>query len=396
MIHAFGDYELDTGRFELRHRGAAVPLEPQVFEVLGYLLRHHERLVPKDELIAHVWPERYVSESALTNRVMAARRAIGDSGAEQRLIRTVHGRGFRFVGEVQRRDAVGPVDDGERPAPPEQAIRFCIAPDGVRVAYATVGAGPPLVKAAHWLSHLEFDWRSPVWRHWLTGLSSRHTLVRYDERGCGLSDWDAADVSLEAWVRDLGAVADAAGLERFPLLGVSQGGAIALTYATRHPERVSHLVLYGAYARGRGQRRYAPHELEKARALLPLIELGWGQDNPAFRQLFTSLFLPDATAEQARWFNELQRVTTSPHNAARNWAAFNAIDVSGLLPRVTVPTLVLHARDDAVVPFEEGRSLAAHIAGARFVPLEGKNHILLETEPAWPRFLAEVHRFLAA
>jgi pimeloyl-ACP methyl ester carboxylesterase/DNA-binding XRE family transcriptional regulator len=276
----------------------------------------------------------------------------------------------------------------------EQQVRFCTTPDGARIAYATVGTGPVLVKAANWLSHLEYDWNSPVWRHWLAGLSERHTLVRYDERGCGLSDWDVDTFSLDAWVSDLETVVDTLGLERFPLLGISQGGSVAITYAVRHPERVSHLILYGGYARGRWKLALSPQQREETEMLLTLTKLGWGRSNPAFRQVFTSLFIPDATTEQMRWFNELQRMSTSPENAVKFLRAFYEIDVSHLAPMVTVPTMVLHAREDGRIPFDAGRELAASIPGARFVTLEGKNHILLESEPAWPRFLAEVHHFL--
>ena len=266
----------------------------------------------------------------------------------------------------------------------------------MRIAYATVGAGPLLVKAANWLSHLEFDWNSPVWRHWLAGLSERHTLVRYDERGCGLSDWDVDDFSLDIWVRDLETVVDTLGLERFPLLGISQGGPVAIAYVVRHPERVSQLILYGSYARGWWKRALSPQQREETEMMLTLSKLGWGRSNPAFRQVFTSMFIPDATIEQMRWFNDLQRMSTSPENAVKFLRAFYEIDVSDLAPRVTVPTVVLHACDDSWIPFAAGRKLAALIPGARFVPLESKNHILLESEPAWQRFLAEVHHFLRA
>ena len=250
----------------------------------------------------------------------------------------------------------------------EQEIHFSTTPDGVRIAYATVGAGPPLVKAANWLNHLEFDWRSPVWRHLLEEFARDHLLVRYDERGNGLSDWVVEDLSFESFVRDLESVVDAVGLNRFALLGISQGGAVAITYAVHHPERVSHLILYGAYALGWAKRGSPPEELEQRQAQLTLIKLGWGQDNPAFRQLWTSLYMPDATREQMQWFNDLQRVTTSPEIATRLFRELGNIDVADLLPQVKVPTLVLHCRNEAVVPFEEGRRLAALIPGARFVP----------------------------
>lgn len=275
-----------------------------------------------------------------------------------------------------------------------QEIRFCTAADGVRIAFATSGAGPPLVKAANYLNHLEFDWQSPVWRHVMEELSSRHLLVRYDERGTGLSDWNVADLTFEKFVNDLESVVDALGLRRFALLGISQGGAVSLAYSLRHPERVSRLILYGAYARG-WKNRASAGEIALRQAMQTLIQQGWGQDNPAFRQMWTSLFIPEASLEQMRWFNDLQRISTSPENAVRLHIEFGQIDVTGLLAAVTVPTLVLHVRGDGVVPFEEGRLLAASIPGARFVALEGRNHLLLAGEPAWQSFVAEVRRFLA-
>jgi DNA-binding SARP family transcriptional activator/pimeloyl-ACP methyl ester carboxylesterase/predicted ATPase len=276
----------------------------------------------------------------------------------------------------------------------KQQIRFSTSPDGVRIAYATVGAGPVLVKAANWLSHLEYDWNSPVWRHWLAKLSRQHTLIRYDRRGCGLSDWDVEDMSLEARVQDLETMVAALKLDRFALLGLSGGGSVATAYAVRHPEKVSHLVLYGCYARGRLKRELTPQQIEEVKTLRQVMQIGWGKSNAAFRQVYTTLFIPDGTPEQIHWFNDLERITTSPEIAVRIAMADWHDDLTDLAPQVAVPTLVLHVREDAVVPFEEGRRLAALIPGARFVPLESKNHILLDCEPAWQRFLDEVHQFL--
>src|SRR5438067_3725585 len=275
----------------------------------------------------------------------------------------------------------------------EQQIQFCVTHDGVRIAYAMVGHGPPLVKAANWLSHLEWDWQSPIWRHLLREFSRDQTFIRYDERGNGLSDWKVADLSFNAWVEDLESVVNAAKVDRFPLLGISQGGAVAIAYAVRHPEKVSHLILYGAYARGWITRDSA-EEIEQRQAQLTLVRLGWGKDNPAFRQLWTSLYAPDATPEQAQSFNDLQRISTSPENAVKLLTEMGKIDVVDLLPQVKVPTLVLHCRDEAGVPFEEGRKLAGSIAGARFVPLDGRNHLLLEGDRSWGAFVKEVRGFL--
>jgi DNA-binding winged-HTH domains len=332
LIFVFGDCELDLDRFELRRGGRLRPVEPQVFDLLAVLIRERHRVVPKEELLDIVWGNRFVSESALTSRVKAARQAIGDDGRSQRLIRTAHGRGYQFVASADEAAQPDPVASVPS-APPEQEIRFCITGDGTRLAYAISGAGPPLVKAANWLSHLAYDWESPVWRHWLAELSRRFRLVRYDERGCGLSDWDIGRFSFEDWVDDLEAVVDAAGLDRFPLLGISQGGPVAIAYAVRHPERVTHLVLLGSFAQGRRKCARTPDELALAEAHVEIVRLGWGRPDPTYRQIFIARFLPEATQEQWRSFDELQRRSTSPENAWRFVDAFGNIDVTNLAPK---------------------------------------------------------------
>ncbi|HJS40293.1 MAG TPA: alpha/beta fold hydrolase [Sphingomicrobium sp.] len=277
---------------------------------------------------------------------------------------------------------------------PAQTVRYCTAHDGTRLAWSVVGEGPPLVKTANWLNHLEHDWESPLWRHWMGEFLKDHCLVRYDERANGLSDWDTPEISFEAFVDDLESVVDCAGLDRFDLLGISQGAAVAIAYAVRHPERVRRMVLYGGYSQGWGARG-DPEEIARREAMLTLTEVGWGADNPAYRQLFTNLYIPGASAEQADWFTEVQRISASTENSIKIQRALSQIDVTRLLPRVRVPTLVAHARDDQVVPFAAGEFLANRIKGAQFVPLEGQNHILIETEPAWPVFTAAVSAFLA-
>ena len=262
----------------------------------------------------------------------------------------------------------------------------------MRLAYAVTGRGPPIVRAATWLTHLGLDWESPVWRHWLRALGDGHTLVRYDERGCGLSDREIGDLSVDTWVADLESVVDAAGLDRFCLLGISQGAAVALAYAAHHPQRLTHLVLYGGFVRGRRLRR--PQERLLHEALISAIHAGWTDPNPTFRRVFSMLFLPHGTPEQMAWYDDLQLNTTSAANAARLYDARGDIDVAGLAPRVTAPTLVMHARDDRVVPLEEGRLLASLTPHARLVVLDSANHVLLSDEPAWPLFLAELHAFL--
>lgn len=277
--------------------------------------------------------------------------------------------------------------------PMRQSLRFLKTADGVSLAWAVVGKGPALVKASNWLSHLEYDWTSPMWRHWLHFFARHYRFIRYDERGCGLSDWGAEDVTAPRWSEDLEAVIEAAGSPQpMVLLGVSGGTVPAVAYAARHPERVSHLVLYGGYARGwrhrsdeAGRRRY--------QAIVDLARFGWGTENDAFRRVFTARFVPEGSAEQIAWFNELCRKTTRPETAARLLEARADVNVLDVLPRVAVPTLVLHAARDEVVPFDSGRELASGIPGARFVQLESRNHILLEHEPAWKRFGEEVLEF---
>lgn len=274
-----------------------------------------------------------------------------------------------------------------------QSIRYLKTRDNVRLAWAVSGQGAPLVKAANWLSHLNYDLESPVWRHWMDFLSDHYRVTRYDERGSGMSDWDVADLTSARWGDDLEAVVEASDPgETFVLLGISQGVATAIAYAVKHPERVSRLILYGGYAKGwahtpelDGYRRF--------RAIVDLAHLGWGKDNPSFRQLFAAQFVPGASAEQFEWFNELCRRTTLPEIAARLLAARGEVNVRELLPLVRAPTLVLHARHDEIVPFESGKYLAAEIPQAEFLQLDSRNHILLAGEPAWERFKDAVLEF---
>ena len=393
----FDGYALDVARRELRCGPDVLPVEPQVFDLLVFLIQHRDRVVSKEDLIEAVWGGRIVSESTVTSRINAVRKAIGDSGEQQRLIRTMPRKGIRFVGEVVEATAPSSPAPALRPSVvrsrPPQEVRFCTATDGARIAYAVAGNGPPLVKASNWLNHVEYDWESPVWSPLLHALAARYRLIRYDERGNGLSDWDVEDISFDAFVSDLESVIDAAGVDKFALLGVSGGCPVSIRYAVQYPQRVTHLVLYGGFACGR-RKRGDPEEIAQSDALSTLMLHGWGQENPAFRQIFTSMFIPGGTAEQWQWFNDLQRMTASPENAVRLMRAREDVDIEHLLPQVQVPTLVLHCRDDARIPFDEGRRIAAGIKGARFVALEGANHLVLEGDPAWGRLLAEITNFL--
>lgn len=283
-----------------------------------------------------------------------------------------------------------------RPAPRQPQIQFARSSDDTRIAYAVTGEGPPLVRASHWLGHLDFDSQTSVWGPWIDALSARYRLLRYDSRGCGLSDRETDAVTIEGLVADLECVVDKAGLNRFALLGMSQGGAVSIVYAARHPERVSHLVLCGAFARGILSRSPTPQQVEATEAMIKLVEFGWGQSNPAFLQMFTSQFFPQATLAQAHSFNEIQRHAAAPRVAARLIRAFAELDASMELPKVRSPTLVFHCRGDNRVPFDEGRFIATSIAGARFAPLDTNNHVPLPGEPAFQRLLDDMAAFLPA
>jgi DNA-binding winged helix-turn-helix (wHTH) protein/pimeloyl-ACP methyl ester carboxylesterase len=402
VIFRFGDCTVDTSLREVCRAGKAVHVEPQVFDLLAFLIEHRDRVVSKDDILNAIWEGRIVSEAALSSRINAIRRALGDTGEEQRLIRTFSRRGFRFVAELeegsQRTDPFR-----EKPAPPlekkspyeaKQTITFCTTADGVHLAVARVGLGPTLVKVANWLSHVEYDWQSPIWSDFNHHLAERYRLIRYDARGNGLSDWTVDEISFEAFVRDLGTVIDAQKLERVSLLGISQGAAVALAYAAQHPDRVDKLVLHGGYARGRNRRGSAA-DRDQAHLFLTLMRQGWGDEHSVFMKFFSAAYLPDGTPEQIRWYTDLQRVATTAENAVRIRHACDEIDILDLLGKVDAPVLVLHSRHDNVVPFDQGRLLAASLPNARFVTLESHNHIILPEEPAWRTFTEEIDAFLA-
>lgn len=420
-----GSLETIAGRFDGRFlEGLELPRQPEYqawlvaergameklhIGLLDRILGHHqddpEKALPHARQLAMMDPHNEARHAALLKLLKAAghHQEADDHHQVAKSLLTDAGQADSVALRNALDTAVRPDLEQETsmlraPSAPQshlhQDIRYCQAEDGTNIAFSTVGSGPPLVKAANWLNHLEFEWKSPVWRHWIEEFSQDHTLIRYDERGNGLSDWEITEFSLEKYVSDLETVVDTAGAERFPLLGISQGSPVAVTYALRHPERVSKLVLFGGYAKG-WRVRSSKKMKESAEASMLLMRTGWGRDNPAFRQMFTSMFFPDASVEQMNWLNALQKNTTSPENAANFMSSFGDIDVADLLPQLTIPTLVLHSRHDALVSFKAGRELAQTIPNARFVPLDSNNHLLLEDEPAWARFVQEVRGFLA-
>ncbi len=393
MRYSFGSCTLDAARRELHDGRAPVAVEPQVFDLIEFLIRHRDRVVSRDDLIESVWNGRIVSESTLATRINAARKAIGDDGTSQKWIKTIARKGFRFAGEVREQtETAQPSRPPLAGNTPGQKVTFCRTSDNVSIAVATVGNGPVLVKTANWLNHLENDWQSPIWSPMLKRLAANFQFVRYDGRGNGLSDRDVPDISFAGFERDLEAVVENIGLKKFALLGLSQGAASAITYSIKHPERVSKLILYGAYAQGRN-RRASPDQAATAQTVLAMMRQGWGQEDSAFMRAFSSLYLPNGTREQIKEFADLQQRSTSGEIAARLRMACDDINVVEYLPRVNVPTLVLHARRDQVVPVEEGRMIAATIPGARFVTLESENHVPLPGEPAWEQFLSEIEAF---
>ncbi len=393
-IYSFGPFRLETSERRLLRGDALVLLSGKAFETLVLLVEGAGSLQQQRSLIERLWPDSFVEPNNLQYNVSLVRRALGEAPGVE--IETVRGQGYRLRANVARTEEAAAAAAPARPADDAAAQRthFCRAADGTRLAYATLGSGPAIVKAANWLNHLELDWQGPVWRPWLDCLSRGRCLVRYDARGNGLSDWRPPSIRFEDFVSDLATVFDAAGVERAPLVGISQGAAVAAAYAARHPERVSALVLIGGCVRGWRVKAH-PRLTERFEALMVLMRQGWGGQNAGFRQIFTTAFFPDASPEQIDWFNELQRQSTSPENAAEILSALGDLDIRDELPRVVAPTLVIHSQGDAVVPIKDGIELASGIAGARFVPLDSRNHLLLPSAPAWQRFTRELELFLA-
>lgn len=382
----FGVYTLDLQQCALRRGTDPVALRPKSFDVLRYLAGNWGRVVAKEEIMQAVWGGNAVTDDALVQCIGDIRHALADEA--HRVVKTVPRRGYLFSLEPHQ-------DPSARAAPAQrvQHVDYCRTRDGVRLAMASIGEGMPLVRTPTWFNHLEQDWqiqfRGALYRH----LADRMQLVRYDGRGSGLSDRYVPDISFAAFEHDLETVVDALCLRRYALLGISQGAPIAIAHAARHPERVSKLVLNGAYALGRNKRG-STKDHETGQAYLTLMRHGWGDEHSAFLRTFSMLYFPGAPTEELKALAQLQRMAMSAETAVKLRLACDDIDVKDLLSKVSAPTLVLHSTHDNAVPCEEGRRLAAAIPNARFVALESENHVPTPEEPAWPRFIAEIDAFL--
>ena len=391
--YVFDPFLLDVDERRLLRGSEEIRLRAKLFDTLRVLVENAGRLVRKDELMQAVWPDSVVEENNLDHCVSHLRKLLRPGT----YIETVPRHGYRFVSEVtlsKPSPKLVTLEPALQPRDaPDPEVQFFTTSDGVRIAYTIGGRGPAIVRTIDWLSHLHFEWKSPFLRHWLTQIMRHNTLVRYDQRGSGLSDWDVEDFSCERMVKDFEELIEATGLEKFSIFGGCQGAAIASIYATRYPERVTRLIFNGAFASGWP----SPSDIEKGQleAMLTLTRLYWGRDNPAFRQMWSTLFRPDADAVEMDWLNELQRVSTSPENAARMLSEFPNFKVFELLPQISCPTLVLHSRDDATVPVQEGRLIAARIRNARFVELPSRSHLIRPGDSAWDLFVEEFSAFMS-
>jgi pimeloyl-ACP methyl ester carboxylesterase/DNA-binding winged helix-turn-helix (wHTH) protein len=399
VIYSFNHSTLDTEKYQLSLSDKPVSVEPLVFDLLVYLIEHRERVVTREELLDNLWKGKVVTDAALGARLKDARKVVQDNGTKQAVIKTIHGRGYQFIAEVTEATAYSSALETQvlsknRIGLADQSpVRFCSSADGVSIAHAEVGKGYPIVAVGSWMSHLEEDWSNPMWGHYISNLAQEFTVIRYDQRGNGMSDWDNVDISFDKMVDDLKAVVDCYDYEKVALFGPSQATSVSIAYAQQYPEKVSHLILHGAYARGRCKRGN-PEGIEESKALVTLIRQSWGRENPMARQMITSLFMPDATQRESAWFNEFQKTCGPGENLARFRELFDYIDVSDCLAEINFPTLVVQCVGDSVAPLSEGRLIASRIPGARLVTLNSNNHMVFENEPEFQRFLDAVHNFM--
>jgi DNA-binding winged helix-turn-helix (wHTH) protein/pimeloyl-ACP methyl ester carboxylesterase len=400
IVYRFGHYELNFNDRQLRECGLEVRVEPRAFDVLCYLAVNRDRVVDKQELLQSVWPDGYVTEAALTTALRTARRAVGDTGSRQEIIRTHYGRGYQFVAPAEPRSATPPDNDPHPPAARDriatsESVSYCRTRDGFRIAHAAGGNGPPLVKAANWLTHLDLDRTCPMWTHWADELTRSRRLIRYDARGGGMSDWCQPGRTPEEWVDELDSVVEAAGLDRFPLIAASHGTAIAIAYAAVRPERVSRMILVSTHARGRHARARTPLDHKAADLDLDLARVGWLTGDRRFQRAFAAQFLP--TAPPAAWDSIItfEHQTTPAENAIQILETMSHVDVFPFASKITCPTLILHSRGDARVPASEAQELAALIPLSQLVILDSRNHLLTAAEPGRAVAGKHINEFLA-
>ena len=401
------DVILDLDGVEMRRGDEIVKVEPKVFDLIAYLASQAGRLVSRDEIISEVWQGRVVSDSAISTQIHSARRALADDGNAQRFIKTVHGRGYRFEIRPQLLDQSSRNDDkvdsknsiessqadhriGIRN---QAAVRYCMSRDGTSIAHTHVGSGYPLIFTGSWITHLEQEWQNPAWAPYFSHLARYFTVIRYDQRGNGMSDWVDVEIAFDRMVEDLERVIDCYDLDKVAVFGGSQGAAVSIAFVHKFPNKVSHLILYGGYSRGR-RRRGDPAAEAESHALETLIRLNWGGENPGIRQQMTAMFMPEATQEEAAWFNEFQKACGPAENIARFREVFDEIDVSPLLESLSVPTLIVHSLGDAVAPISEAKLFASRIPGAQFVMLNSNNHMILENDPEFPKFVSSIVNFI--
>ena len=390
--YLFGNYVLDVDERRFLRGNEEIRLRGKLFDTLCVLVENAGKLVRKDAFMESVWPDSVVEDNNLDYCISQLRKLLHPA----KFIETIPRHGYRFVAEVILQKPHGRLIGLETTVQsadiPEQTVDFFTTSDGVRIAYHMGGQGPALVRTIHWLNHLDFEWKTPLRRQWLCEMMRHNTLLRYDQRGSGLSDWNVTDFSFERTVKDFEELVDTAGLVKFSILGGCQGAAVGIAYAVRHPERVTKLIINGTFANG--WPAPGPGAQEHLEAMLTLIRSGWGRDNPAFRQLWTTLFRPDAGPAETAWLNELQRVSSSPENAARMIAEFPNIKILDMLPKISCPTLVLHSRDDGAVPVQEGKLIATRIRASRFVELPSRSHMVAPGDAGWEQFIQEFSAFM--
>ena len=389
LIYSFANCILDTERYALSRNGAEIHVEPQVFDVLRLFVENPGALVTIEQLINSVWHGRSISDAAISSRINAARTAVGDNGSAQQVIKTIPRRGFRLVADVKRPGETLSNHQKDQ----MQTVRYAASQDGTHIAYAVTGQGPKILRTGHFLTHLEQDWTNAVWRPYLDRLGDGHSVVRYDQRGTGLSTDTPDDLSIEAQSNDLLAVADAASMERFPLIATSQGVPTAIHFAANHPERVSRMVLYGGFAQGR-MKRGDDYSADEANALQTMVRAGWGNPDSAFMVAFNSLFCPTATQEELNSLAKIQLASATPEMAARVRTAIDAIDIMDVISKVKAPTLVIHARHETLNPIAQGRLIASRIRNAEFMEVDSPNHIILPSHPTFDEIISAKLAFI--